>query len=105
MRRIVDAINAGDADAFVSVFADDGSIEDWGRTLSGAEEIREWVVTEAIAPGAAMRMFSAGSADPADELAEARLSWRGRGFTIESTARVTVRGGRAVSLRLVPLTC
>ena len=113
LQRIVDAINAGDADAFISAFAADGSIEDWGRVLSGAEEIRRWAVAEAIDAGATMRMLRADpAAEPAahvaagslSDSAEARLAWRGRGFTIESTASVTVRGDRAVSLRLVPYT-
>ena len=38
----VAAANAGDIDAFLAVFAPDGSVDDWGRVFTGPEAIRHW---------------------------------------------------------------
>jgi uncharacterized protein (TIGR02246 family) len=38
----VRAVNAGDADAFLSVFADDAVVLDVGRKMSGRDAIQKW---------------------------------------------------------------
>jgi ketosteroid isomerase-like protein len=42
VRRVLEATNAGDADAFVAAFTEDGAVDDWGRTFRGREEIARW---------------------------------------------------------------
>jgi hypothetical protein len=44
----VDAANAGDTDAFLATFADDGYVDDWGREFRGADAIRGWSDAEFI---------------------------------------------------------
>ncbi|RYJ04773.1 MAG: nuclear transport factor 2 family protein, partial [Actinomycetales bacterium] len=39
---VVDAINAGDTDAFVAAFTADGQVDDWGRVLKGPDGVRSW---------------------------------------------------------------
>ncbi len=57
--RAIDAVNAGDTDAFLSQFADDGSIDDNGRRFIGAQEMRGWSDRELI--GANSRFDVTGS--------------------------------------------
>src|SRR6201995_5671102 len=42
VRAVVDAANAGDADAFVACFPPSGFVDDWGRQFRGHEAIRGW---------------------------------------------------------------
>jgi hypothetical protein len=57
--RAIDAVNAGDTDAFLSQFASDGWIDDNGRRLVGRDEMRAWSDRELI--GANSRFAVTGS--------------------------------------------
>ena len=46
--RAIDAVNAGDTDAFLGGFADDGFIDDNGRTFTGHDAMRGWSDRELI---------------------------------------------------------
>ena len=46
--RAIDAVNAGDTDAFLSEFASDGWIDDNGRRFVGGDEMRAWSDRELI---------------------------------------------------------
>ena len=48
IRRMLDATNRGDSEAFLDAFADDATIDDWGRTFTGHEEIAGWNARENI---------------------------------------------------------
>jgi hypothetical protein len=48
VRRILDAIEAGDTDAFVNAFDADGTVDDWGREFHGPDRIRAWSDAEFI---------------------------------------------------------
>lgn len=48
IRAFIDATNAGDSDAFVAAFADDASLNDWGREFHGHDGIRAWDSTDNI---------------------------------------------------------
>jgi hypothetical protein len=47
-RRLLDAANANDTDAFLAAFTADGVVDDWGREFRGAEAIRGWSDREFI---------------------------------------------------------
>jgi hypothetical protein len=57
--QAIDAVNAGDTDAFLSGFAADGWIDDNGRRFSGHDEMRAWSDRELI--GANARFEVTGS--------------------------------------------
>jgi hypothetical protein len=57
--RAIDAVNAGDTDAFLSGFASDGWIDDNGRRFVGRDEMRAWSDRELI--GANSRFAVTGS--------------------------------------------
>jgi hypothetical protein len=61
--RAIDAVNAGDTDAFLAAFAADGWIDDNGRRFTGHDELRGWSDRELI--GANTRFDVTGS-EPAE---------------------------------------
>lgn len=99
VRRVVDAINEADTDAFVGAFAPDGLVDDWGRVLRGHEGVREWAASDAIGAGARMTVLEARTEG---DVTEIRFTWVSRVFTGESTAFVTVDGDRVASFRIPP---
>lgn len=42
VRRMIDATNAGDHDAFVAAFTPDAVLVDWGKVFEGAAGIAAW---------------------------------------------------------------
>lgn len=48
IRRMLDATNSGDSEAFLNAFADDAVLDDWGRTFRGRDEIAGWDARENI---------------------------------------------------------
>jgi hypothetical protein len=48
IQRVFDATNRADSEAFVDAFAEDGVIDDWGRTFTGHDEIASWNARENI---------------------------------------------------------
>lgn len=48
VQRALDAANAGDVDAFLGAFTEDGVVDDWGREFRGADAIRGWSDNEFI---------------------------------------------------------
>jgi hypothetical protein len=45
---MIDATNSGDSEGFLSAFADDAVIQDWGREFAGKSEIARWNDNENI---------------------------------------------------------
>ncbi|MDQ2930426.1 MAG: nuclear transport factor 2 family protein [Gemmatimonadota bacterium] len=48
IRTMIDATNRGDSAAFLTAFADDAVLVDWGRTFTGKSEIAKWNAEENI---------------------------------------------------------
>ena len=48
VRAALAAANAGDVDAILACFPDDGMVDDWGRHFRGHEAIRHWSDREFI---------------------------------------------------------
>lgn len=44
----IDAANAGDTEAFLDCFTENGFVDDWGRTFHGREAIHGWSDEEFI---------------------------------------------------------
>ena len=42
IRQMIEATNSADDDAFLDAFAEDATIDDWGRTFTGHDEIAGW---------------------------------------------------------------
>jgi hypothetical protein len=48
VQALLDAANAGDTEAFLAGFSEDGLVDDWGREFVGAALIRGWSDAEFI---------------------------------------------------------
>src|SRR5689334_17183482 len=48
VRRLLEAANANDTEAFLAGFAERGVVDDWGREFAGADAIRGWSDREFI---------------------------------------------------------
>lgn len=99
IQRFVDAINAGDTDAFVQSFTEDGFVDDWGRVLSGPDGIRSWAATDAIGQDARIEILSA---DVDGDAVTTRFGWRSNRFNGESTGVFALDGDRLRSFSILP---
>lgn len=97
IQAVLDAINSGDIDAFVAAFTPTGSIDDWGRVLSGAEGVRRWGNSDAIGAGATITVLKA---DTDGDVTTLFFDWRSRVFNGTSHAIVTVSGDKVSSFRI-----
>jgi hypothetical protein len=48
IQRFIDTTNKGDQAGFLSAFAEDAVLTDWGRTFNGRERIADWDRTDNI---------------------------------------------------------
>jgi ketosteroid isomerase-like protein len=48
VRRMIDATNRGDTEAFIASFTDDAYLVDWGREFHGHEGVARWNETDNI---------------------------------------------------------
>lgn len=99
VQAVVDAINAADTDAFVAAFTTDGSIDDWGRILRGADGIRSWAQTDAIGAGAQMTILTAETDGNTTRI---RFGWQSRVFNGESDGIFTVDGDKVSRFTIPP---
>ena len=44
----IDAVNRHDESAFLNAFTDHGTVDDWGRSMTGRDQIKKWSDTEFI---------------------------------------------------------
>ncbi|HEY4369623.1 MAG TPA: nuclear transport factor 2 family protein [Steroidobacteraceae bacterium] len=58
INAFVNAVNAGDTEAFLALFAADGAVDDWGSRYVGREQIRTWSDRELIGANATLKIRS-----------------------------------------------
>lgn len=97
----IDATNAGDSDAFVAAFTEDGTLDDWGRVASGHESIREWDRTDNIGKESHFELVDIAAEAAADTYL-VHLRVKGKGFNGTSPFRFSLRGDRIESVQIVP---
>jgi hypothetical protein len=91
VRRILDAIEAGDAEAFVAAFDADGVVDDWGREFRGHDPIRAWSDAEFI--GARVSFSDVVVSEPGNPVT-LRVQVGGEGFNGPSGFTFEVKGDR-----------
>ena len=100
-RAIVDAalgaINGGNADAFLSLFAPDGEVDDWGSVYRGRAAIAAWSDRELIGVGARLTLRSA-RLDP--DAPSMEVDAGGGGFNGPSRFTFFLEGGRIRRMRI-----
>lgn len=99
VQAMVDAINAGDTDAFVAAFTADGFVSDGGTVKAGADGVRGWADSDAIGAGARMTVLSATTDGDTTRL---RFGWSSRVFNGESDGIFVVAGDKLVSFTIPP---
>ncbi|MFK3679475.1 nuclear transport factor 2 family protein [Microbacterium sp. NPDC090218] len=99
VRAMVDAINDADTDAFVSAFAPDGFVSDWGTVKAGPAGIRGWADSDAIGAGAKMTVLSATTEGDTTRI---RFGWSSSVFNGESDGIFVVDGDRLASFTIPP---
>lgn len=97
LQSAVNAINAADTDAFVSAFAADGSINDWGRVLKGHDGVRSWARSDAIGAGAQMTVLEATTTGDTTHIV---FDWKSRVFNGRSEAYVSIVDGLIREFRI-----
>ncbi|MET0296246.1 MAG: nuclear transport factor 2 family protein [Microbacterium sp.] len=97
----IDATNAGDSDAFVASFTEDGSLDDWGRVARGHDGIRAWDRTDNIGKQSHFELVDiASETEPETYLVHLKVS--GNGFNGTSPFRFTLRDDLIQSVVIVP---
>ena len=97
----IDATNAGDSDAFVTLFSDDGSLDDWGRVARGRDSIRDWDRTDNIGKQSQFELVDiVEEASPETYLVHLKVT--GNGFNGTSPFRFVLRDGLIQSVAIVP---
>lgn len=99
VQAVVDAINAGDTEAFVAAFTTDGVVNDWGRVLNGHDGVRSWAATDAIGQNAKITVLEATEDGNVTSL---KFDWESNRFNGESSAFVTVSSGLVSEFRIPP---
>jgi len=56
VQALLDAANAGETDAFLAGFTEQGVVDDWGREFVGAARIRGWSDAEFIGKQVTLRV-------------------------------------------------
>ena len=85
----VDAVNAGDLDALVASFAEDGVVVDVSRRISGRDAIRAWAAAEVI--GGRLEVLNVTPTEGGQDLL---VRWRpGGSGGWEARYRLTYDGG------------
>lgn len=96
----IDATNAGDSDAFVAAFTEDGSLDDWGRVARGHDGIRDWDRTDNIGKRSHFDLVDIAAEDADTYLVHLKVT--GDGFNGTSPFRFRLRGDLIESVVIVP---
>ena len=100
IQAMIDATNAGDSDAFVAAFTDDGYLNDWGREFRGPAELRSWDSTDNI--GVQSHFDVVSVSDDGDDEYVVVLKVSGNGFNGTGPMTFRVRGDKLASMVITP---
>ncbi|WP_035795019.1 nuclear transport factor 2 family protein [Kitasatospora mediocidica] len=95
--RLLAAVNAGELDAFLDFFTDDGVVDDWGREFRGRAAIQGWSDREFL--GSAVTLKVTGVAQNGAEVVVS-TEVGGNGFNGPSDFAFQVDGDRVRRMRI-----
>ncbi|MHA3021633.1 nuclear transport factor 2 family protein [Mycobacterium sp. BMJ-28] len=99
VRRLIDAANLGDTDAFLAAFPPyRGVVDDWGRKFHGPEDIRRWSDAEFIGKAVTLKVVHFYSTDDAEIVVIAQVG--GDGFNGPSTFTFRVNEDKVTEMRI-----
>lgn len=94
---MIEAINGQDEQAFLDLFADDGYVDDWGRTFRGLEAIDGWSSGELIG---AEGTLAVESVDVGPDAVEVVGDWRSKHANGRSRFTFAVAGDKVASMTI-----
>jgi ketosteroid isomerase-like protein len=99
IQRFIDATNRGDTDAFVSAFAEDATLNDWGRKFRGRHGVRSWDSTDNIGVRSHFELVD-WTRGPDPETYDVTLTVTGDGYNGTGPMRFRLRDGLIADLRI-----
>jgi hypothetical protein len=98
LRRMIDATNTEDRQAFLDCFAPDGVVDDFGRTFTGRAAIQQWSDTENIGTHNRISITAVHPNPDGTTLADITVS--GDGYNGPGTFHVAATGTRISRLTI-----
>jgi hypothetical protein len=95
--QVLAAVNDGDTAAFLDLFLETGSVDDWGSIYRGREQIRSWSDRELIGVRA---HFDLRSSDQQGDTATMLVEVGGDGFKGPSRFTFTLEGNRIREMKI-----
>jgi ketosteroid isomerase-like protein len=93
-----DAVNAGDTEGFLALFADDGAVDDWGRRFAGKAAIRSWSDEELI--GAHGTLTFGEILEASDARVRLVADWQSSFFSGPGVFTFTLADGRIAQMTI-----
>jgi hypothetical protein len=93
----INAVNAGDTEAFLALFEEHGVVDDWGTRYIGHKQIRTWSDRELIGVEARLKITS--SEEHQNE-ASVNVEVGGTGFNGPSRFAFTMEGSLVKEMRI-----
>lgn len=101
LQRFIDTTNAGDTDAFLDVFTDDASLDDWGRVFHGRDGIADWNRTDNIGKSSHFELVEVAPGPDADSVV-ATLTVSGEGYNGTGPITFWYAGDRLTRVAIAP---
>ncbi|WP_127794477.1 nuclear transport factor 2 family protein [Agromyces sp. LHK192] len=101
LRAFIDTTNRGDTDAFLAVFTDDASLDDWGRVFHGRDGIASWNETDNIGKQSHFELVGVEPTDDPDTVI-ATLEVSGNGYNGTGPITFTSVGDRLSRVVIAP---
>lgn len=99
IQEFIDATNAADTERFVATFADDASLNDWGREFRGHDGVRSWNETDNIGMKSQFELVSVAPGDGPDAYT-VTIKVTSNRFNGTGPFKFDLRGGKVASLVL-----
>lgn len=97
VKDMVAGTNEGDSERFLEAFAQDATLNDWGRVFSGRAGIADWNDNENIGVGA---RFNVRSAEVRPEDVTLHLEVTGGGYNGPGTFELQLEAGHITSMTI-----
>ena len=94
----VNAVNRGDADTALALFAADGEVDDWGRHFTTPQAIRRWSDREFVGAGGQLRVARVRRSG---DRVTVDAHWASRHYSGDSRFIFTLDDGRIRRMRIV----
>ena len=96
--KLVSALQAGDTDAFLALFPEDGVVDDWGRRFVGHAAIRGWSDKEFIG---AKGVLTPRKTSRDGDTVTVDAGWKSNFYSGDSRFVFVLDGGRVREMRIV----